>query len=169
RTEEAIRHAERTPFDLRELVRSTTRAYGDAFPTHHFVARVPEGNCEFIGAPDLIVQLLDKLVENAVDFSAAATLIEIVLETENGEYLLAVDNEGVPLTEEVRARLFESMFHQRPEGAGKPHFGLGLYIVRLIAQAHGGDVLARNLPDRKVRIGVRLRAPGHPGSPWTST
>src|SRR5882672_11233347 len=158
RTEEAIRHAERTRFDLAELVRSTTRAYGDAFPTHRFTARVPEGSCEFTGAPDLIVQLLDKLVDNAVDFSAPGTLIEITLERQGEYFALGVENEGAPLTEEIRARLFESMFHQRPESPGKPHFGLGLYIVRLIAEFHGGDVFAVNLPDRKaVRIGARIR------------
>ncbi|HKE43544.1 MAG TPA: ATP-binding protein [Steroidobacteraceae bacterium] len=158
RTEEAIRHAERTRFDLAELVRSTTRAYADAFPAHRFNARVPEGDREFTGAPDLIVQLLDKLVDNAVDFSAPGTLIEVTLEERDALFALAVENEGVPLADEVKARLFESMFHRRPEGPGKPHFGLGLYIVRLIAEFHGGEVFAANLPDRPgVRIGARIR------------
>ena len=159
RTEEALRHAERTHFDLAELVRSTTRAYGDAFATHRFSARLPEGSCEFSGAPDLIVQLLDKLVDNAIDFSAAGTLIEITLEREAEYLVLSVQNEGAPLSEEVRARLFESMFQQRADTPGKPHFGLGLYIVRLIAEFHGGGVFAENLPDRNaVKIGVRIRS-----------
>ena len=66
-----------------------------------------------------------------------------------------MQNEGAPLAEDVRARLFESMFQQRADTPGKPHFGLGLYIVRLIAEFHGGRVFAENLPDRHaVRIGV---------------
>jgi two-component system, OmpR family, sensor histidine kinase ChvG len=170
RTEEAIRQAERTEFDMSELLRSTTRAYGDAFPSHRFAARVPDGNCQFTGAPDLIVQLLDKLVENAVDFSAPGALIEVALEVQGDEHVLAVENAGAPLAEEVRGRLFESMFHQRPEGPGKPHFGLGLYIVRLIAQAHGGEVFATNLPDGKgVRIGARVRSVGPVVGLWASS
>jgi signal transduction histidine kinase len=159
RTEEAIRHAERTRFDLAELVRSTTRAYSDTFATHRFAARVPDRRCEFSGAPDLIVQLLDKLVDNAVDFSAAGTLIELQLEPDEESFALGVLNEGEPLSEEVRARLFESMFQRRQDSPAKPHFGLGLYIVRLIAEFHRGSVFAENLQDRHaVKIGARLHS-----------
>lgn len=159
RTEEAIRHAERTRFDLAELVRSTTRAYSDTFATHRFAVRVPDRRCEFSGAPDLIVQLLDKLVDNAVDFSAAGALIELQLEPDEESFVLSVLNEGEPLSEEVRARLFESMFQRRQDSPAKPHFGLGLYIVRLIAEFHRGSVFAENLPDRHgVKIGARLHS-----------
>jgi dedicated sortase system histidine kinase len=160
RTEEAIRHAERVRFDLAELVRSTTRAYGDAFPTHRFAAHVSEGRCEFHGAPDLIVQLLDKLIDNAVDFSTAGTQIDIALERVAEQFVLSVQNEGAPLAEDTRSRLFESMFQLRPDTPGKPHFGLGLYIVRLIVEFHGGTVFAENVTERgAVRIGVRIYAP----------
>jgi dedicated sortase system histidine kinase len=157
RTEEAIRHAETTRFDLAELVRTMTRAYGDTFATHRFAARVPARSCEFRGAPDLIVQLLDKLVDNAVDFSAEGTLIEIALQIDQESFLLSVLNEGEPLSEEVRQRLFNSMFQQRQDSPATPHFGLGLYIVRLIAEFHRGSLFSENLLERHaVNIGVRL-------------
>ena len=159
RTEEAIRHAERVRFDLAGLVRSTTRAYADAFPTHRFAAQVPPESCEVHGAPDLIVQLLDKLVDNAVDFSAPGTQIDIVLERLADQFVLSVQNQGGPLAEDTRTRLFESMFQVRPDTPGKPHFGLGLYIVRLIAEFHGGTVFADNVPEgNAVRVGVRIRS-----------
>jgi signal transduction histidine kinase len=103
----------------------------------------------------LIVQLLDKLVDNAVDFSVAGTLIEIALEVEEESCALSVVNEGQPLPEEVRRRLFESIFRQRQDSPGQPHFGLGLYIVRLIAEFHGGSVFAENLSGA-VQVGVRM-------------
>ena len=159
RTEEAIAQAERMRFDLGELVESACAAYADAFAERRFVARAVRP-CPFVGAPDLIVQLLDKLVENAVDFSAPASEIHLELSIEGAWLVLAVSNQGPVIAEGVRARLFDSMFEFRRDADAKPHFGLGLYIVRLVADFHGGTVLAENLPQGDgVRIGVRLPRP----------
>lgn len=157
RTEEAIQQAERVRFDLVELVRSMTRAYADTFREHGFRAQLPETPCMVLGAPDLIVQLLDKLVDNAVDFSAPGTSIDIALETTESECVLSVANEGPPIPAAERERLFDSMFQYRRDSASKPHFGLGLYIVRLVAGFHGGSVFAENRPDpAAVRFGLRF-------------
>jgi two-component system sensor histidine kinase ChvG len=43
--------------------------------------------------------------------------------------------------------LFESLFEQRQGRDDKPHFGLGLYIVRLVAEFHGGTAVAANRSD----------------------
>jgi signal transduction histidine kinase len=155
RTEEAIRHAQRSRFDLAELVRSMTRAYADTFRTHEFAARVPDGEWPMSGAPDLIVQLLDKLVENAIDFSAAGATIELALAREDDSVVLSVLNPGAPIPPEVRARLFDSMFQFRRDAVGKPHFGLGLHIVRLIAEFHGGRAFVDNAAGG-VRVGARF-------------
>jgi signal transduction histidine kinase len=47
----------------------------------------------------------------------------------------------------MTGRLFESMVSVRTEGSGEPHLGLGLYMVRLIAQFHGGEARAANRED----------------------
>jgi len=85
------------------------------------------------GAPDLILQLLDKLIENAVDFSASTGTITVRLDRALGNYVLQVQNDGPPIPQVLLGRLFESLFEQRQGRDDKPHFGLGLYIVRLVA------------------------------------
>ncbi len=57
-------------------------------------------------------------------------------------------NPGPPLPPEATAKLFESLWQSRSEADKRPHFGLGLYIVRLIAEFHGGTARAANLPDQ---------------------
>jgi dedicated sortase system histidine kinase len=164
RTEEAIRHTQRVRFDLAELLSSMTRAYADTFRSHQFVLRGADSECPVHGAPELIVQLLDKLVENAIDFSASGATIELALERDGESIALSVFNPGVPIPAEVRARLFDSMFQFRRDAVGKPHFGLGLHIVRLIAEFHGGRAFAENPPAGGVRVGARFPPPpGHPG------
>ncbi len=147
RVEESIKQAERVNFDLRELLSSAIAAYRDGFPQSHIVLETPPDPCFIRGAPDLLVQLLDKLIENAVDFCPSAGTITVRLERELGNYMLHVQNDGPPIPQALHGRLFESLFEQRQGRDDKPHFGLGLYIVRLVAEFHGGTAVAANRAD----------------------
>jgi two-component system sensor histidine kinase ChvG len=147
RVEESIKQAERVNFDLRGLLSSATAAYRDGFPQAQIALETPPDPCFFRGAPDLLVQLLDKLIENAVDFCPAAGIITVRLERAPGNYLLQVQNDGPPIPQALHGRLFESLFEQRQDRDDKPHFGLGLYIVRLVAEFHGGTATAANRTD----------------------
>jgi two-component system sensor histidine kinase ChvG len=157
RVEEAIRHSERQRFDLVALVREAVAAYGSAFPAHRFACEVPDEAVEIVGAPDLIVQMLDKLIDNAADFTAEGGTITVSVRSEPGYGEISVANPGPPLPPEAATRLFESLWQSRAEGDKRPHFGLGLYIVRLIAEFHGGSASAANLPgDAGAIFTVRL-------------
>jgi two-component system, OmpR family, sensor histidine kinase ChvG len=157
RVEEAISSAERVDFDLKAVIASAVSAYGGAFPGRSFLAVLPEDPVRLHGAPDLIVQMLDKLIDNAVDFSAAGATITVRLHLSESAAVIEVENPGPPLPQGLEGRLFESLWQSRPDGDSRPHFGLGLYIVRLIAAFHGGTPFAENLPDGSgVRVGATL-------------
>jgi signal transduction histidine kinase len=157
KVEEAIAHSERQEFDLAALVRDAVSAYGSAFPQRRFVCQVPPEGVTITGAPDLIVQMLDKLIDNAVDFSADQATISVDLRVESDHVELSVANPGPSLPPEAATRLFESLWQSRSENDKRPHFGLGLYIVRLIAEFHGGSARAENLPDENgAKFTVRM-------------
>jgi signal transduction histidine kinase len=100
------------------------------------------------GGPDLFAQLLDKLVANAADFATGEEPIRLRLEARGGQANLTVSNHGPLLPAEMADRLFQSMVSVRPDKAARePHLGLGLYIVRLIAEFHGGRARAMNRED----------------------
>jgi len=147
RVEQSIRQSERVNVDLRQLLISAVGGYRTAFPQIRFELHAPQDVCHLQAAPDLIVQMLDKLIDNAVDFCPAGGTIAIELLRDSGNYRLSVGNDGPPIPDALLPRLFESLFEHRSSPAGKPHFGLGLYIVRLIAEFHGGRALAGNRPD----------------------
>ena len=157
RVEEAIGSAERVQFDLVVVLDSAIAAYRSAFPARAFVTELPSDPIMLHGAPDLIVQMLDKLIDNAVDFSTPGATISVRLSLEPGAAVIEVENPGPPLPAHLQGRLFESLWQSRPDGDSRPHFGLGLYIVRLIAEFHGGEATAASLPgEAGVRISVRL-------------
>lgn len=109
-----------------------------------------------------IEQLMDKLIDNAVDFHQIGTRIQVHLTTFREELKIIVSNYGATLPEELGEEgLFDSMVTDRKTGQdSKLHFGLGLYVVRVIAEHHGGSVTAKNLADLGgVQITVSLPRP----------
>jgi two-component system, OmpR family, sensor histidine kinase ChvG len=157
RLEQSLRSVERGRYDLAAVVRGCVEGYRVAYPQAAFALELPAGRLEVEGAPDLAAQLLDKLVENAVDFSRG-TPVRVALEENAGAAALSVSNRGPLLPDRMRTRLFESMISVREAPASTtPHLGLGLYVARLIAEFHGGTIAASNLPSGDgVVVGVRL-------------
>lgn len=148
RLEGSLADAERARVDLGKLVAACVEGYRSAYPARRFDLTIAPGEHRIDGAPDLIAQMLDKLVANADEFGAPGTPVALRLSDVNGVLRLVVANDGPPLPEGMRNRLFDSMVSVRPQtGGATPHLGLGLYIVRLVAEFHGGRVRAENRTD----------------------
>lgn len=158
RVEELIEHAEPESFDLRKVLTSTVGAYAGAWPARRFRLESPDAEVPFRGSPELVVQMLDKLVDNAVGFSAEGDEIRILLDRGDGQYVLSITNPGPPLPDRMRSQLFDSMVSVRADASGR-HLGLGLFVARLIAVGHGGAIAAFNV-EGGVTFEVRLPAAG---------
>ena len=146
RLERMLESAERERFDLAAVVAGCVEGYRSAYAPREFVMEPPPAPIWIQGVPDAIAQMLDKLAENAHDFAPEGTPIRVSLKPQGTGALLAVENAGPPLPETARAGLFDSMVSMRsPQEAGA-HLGLGLYIVRIVAEYHRGTVRAVDLP-----------------------
>ncbi len=158
RLERSVGEDERERFDLARVLTGCVDGYRVAYPQHTLKLEIPSGEVIFNGAPEMIAQMLDKLVANAVEFSAAGTPIVVRLERGDTDLRLSVENEGPLLPDAMGGRLFDSMVSVRGDQASDaPHLGLGLYIVRLIAEAHRGSAMAQNREDgRGVVVTVAL-------------
>jgi dedicated sortase system histidine kinase len=159
RLEQALRTAERERYDLAALVRGCVEGYRLAYADTPFELAAPPQPLEVSGSPDLAAQMLDKLVENAVDFSSPRAPVHVTLQDEGRYAQLSVRNRGPVLPAEMRGRLFESMVSVRaPASGAAPHLGLGLYVARLIAEFHGGAIEAADTAGRDGVI-VRVHLP----------
>ena len=151
RLEQTLQTEARSHFDLAQVVAGCVEGYRYAHPLQLIeltVQRhVPEQALTVHGAPDLIAQLLDKLVANARDFCLAGSTIQVRLEADSTQATLSVANAGPQLPAAMAGQLFDSMVSVRAERSEEPHLGLGLYIVRLIAEFHGGRAQAVDRSD----------------------
>ena len=158
RLEQAVRETSRERFDARDVVRGCAYAY----PRKKIEIDLPESAVPVRGAPDLYAQMLDKLVANAVDFSVGDEPIRVRLESRDGQATLTVSNRGPRLPESMQGKLFESMVSLRSgSGSSEPHLGLGLYIVRLVAEFHGGTAQALDREDGSGVV-IKVRSPLSP-------
>ena len=154
RVEELMAHAEPEEFELERVLSSTVEAYRDVYPERRFEFACRAARTPVRGSPELLIQMLDKLVDNAADFSAEGELITVRLESRESRLVLSVHNPGPPLPERMRSQLFDSMVSVRTDGSDR-HLGLGLYVAKLIAEGHGGRITAENA-DGGVRFSVIL-------------
>jgi signal transduction histidine kinase len=145
--EQAVTSMSREPFELGAVVRGCIEGYADVYRDRSFDYVQDAGIAKASGSADLIAQMLDKLVDNAVSFSAPGTTISIGLRASGDEYVISVANEGPTLPASMRTSLFDSLVSVRERDNHKGHLGLGLYVVALIAEFHRGAVDARDLPD----------------------
>ncbi|NKB38613.1 MAG: proteobacterial dedicated sortase system histidine kinase [Gammaproteobacteria bacterium] len=147
RLEQAMQSAEYSLTDINELMLSCVAGYRMAYPHQQFNLLSSAQTLTTCLAPDLLVQMLDKLIANAVDFSLKDKAIEIKINSKTDSWQLVVSNFGASLPADMEDQLFNSMVSLRQKKADDtPHLGLGLFIVRLISEYFGGKVRAVNLP-----------------------
>ena len=122
-----------------EAVEDLRTAYPERSLLHH---QVGEGDC--FASADRLVQMIGNLVSNAVTYGAVDRQIVITSTVDKASFCVAVHNEGQAIRPELLPTLFEPMT-RGAEGDSSTHsIGLGLFIVREIAKAHGGIVVAHS-------------------------
>lgn len=148
RLEAALDEEEVDPFNLIEVIEGCYKGYEQAFSDFSFSLKIESNTLTITGIPELIVQLMDKLIGNATEFSTANSTIGIRLTKENDEAVIRVINEGPALPDAMRDKLFDSMISVRQNrDASSSHLGLGLYIAKVITHFHGGKINIKNRED----------------------
>ncbi|MCY3730785.1 MAG: ATP-binding protein [Rhodospirillaceae bacterium] len=145
--EQAISSTEPEVFDVHPVLQSCTEAYRDVFRDRRFTYERRAPRTTILGSAELVAQMMDKLIDNAVSFSPAHSTIEVRLTGTQRALCIAVINRGPGLPKAMRAQLFDSLVSVREAGDGRRHLGLGLYIVSLVADFHRGRTRADDLAD----------------------
>jgi two-component system, OmpR family, sensor kinase len=115
-----------------------------------------EGAVDVDGDPTLLARAIANLLENARTHAGGATALHV--RRERDVVTVVVEDAGAGLPAGDPGELFAPFVRQaeRPE---KGSLGLGLYLVRRIALAHGGSIVAENKPTGGARVGFRIPAP----------
>ncbi len=156
--EQTITRSEKEIVEVREWMAVARELYDSIYSNRKISLHV---NCHehatIWASVELLHQMMDKLMSNAVDFSEPGSVVELVLRCTRNAAIVSVENTGMPLPAAMASELFEPMVTERNFRDDQPHMGLGLYIVKLIADYHSAVVSAENIPSRRaVRFSVEF-------------
>jgi two-component system, OmpR family, sensor kinase len=144
------------PVDVASVV---TEAAGELEPVsdgHDITVSAPSG-ATISGARDELHRLALNLLENALRHTDPGTAVEASVERVNGQVVLSVEDDGPGIPPELHDKVFERFFRGDGERSGSS--GLGLAIVRAVAESHHGNVTLEDpLDGRGARFVVRFPA-----------
>ena len=144
--------------DLGEIVRETvaSAAIGQDEVALNGVVRDPVLRVR--GDRDRIRQVLTNLIDNAVKYSPAGAEVRVTAFGSADQVLVDVTDAGPGIPREQQRMIFEKFGRAHTQGEGKPGTGLGLFIARSIAEAHGGSLHVRSTPARGATFTLTLPA-----------
>ncbi|MCG2595667.1 HAMP domain-containing histidine kinase [Ramlibacter sp. XY19] len=132
------------PVDLHHALAESVGELGIAFPDRTIVHQ-PLGPGECRADPDRIAQAVGNLVANALNHGAQDQPVTVRSQGGEGSFRITVHNHGPAIPAAQMPLLFEPMV--RGADVLAQGVGLGLFIVREIAAAHGGSVRATSSPE----------------------
>ncbi|MDQ3371830.1 MAG: HAMP domain-containing histidine kinase [Actinomycetota bacterium] len=150
------RAAPRAPLDVGQVLIEAAAELEPVAGDHQLTLEPARGVVE--GSHDELLRLSLNLMENALRHTPAGTHVRATVEAADGHVVLTVADDGPGIPAQVREKVFERFV--RGEGDRGGSFGLGLSIVRAVAQAHGGevDLTSPTEDDRGTRFTVTLPA-----------
>ncbi len=159
RIEGGRRRYDIVPTAVEPLVRETLEAFSWPLAQQGFKVDVTV-------APDLpevpmdadaVGQALANLVDNAIKYSADDRALTVEARVEGGELVLAVADRGIGIPRAEHARIFDKFYRVgRSETQGRRGSGVGLSLVRHVAEAHRGRVTVDSAPGEGSRFALRL-------------
>ncbi|HEV8222444.1 MAG TPA: PAS domain S-box protein [Streptosporangiaceae bacterium] len=154
------------PFDLAALLRAAVSAYSQLSDRHSLTADIPDGLPAAYGDPMATDSIVGQLLENAFKYSPDGGAVTVAARDAGELIEVTVTDQGIGIAAADTERVFERFV--QGEAGDRRRFGgtgLGLYIVRQLARAQGGEALASAGPGGGtcMRLQLRCAAACEPG------
>jgi signal transduction histidine kinase len=151
------------PVSVEPLVRDTVESFGYVLAQQAFKVdvAVEAGLPEVPMDADAVSQALGNLIDNAIKYSEARKVLTVEAAVRDGTLALTVGDEGIGIPPEEQGRIFDKFYRVgRSETQSRRGSGVGLALVRHVAEAHGGRVSVDSRPGEGSRFTLWLPLPG---------
>jgi two-component system OmpR family sensor kinase len=141
--------------DLRELVHDVCQLHREISPGSTIVEELGDRSLRMVGDLKLLSQVFDNLLSNAIKYSPGGGIVRITSRAEEGWFVVAVEDHGIGVPPADVGRLFERYF-RGSNVSGIVGTGVGLNLVKMVVDLHGGDVAVESKEGHGSRFTVRL-------------
>lgn len=141
--------------DLCVLVRRLVQSQGQAFVDHRITVEGDEA-CTVLGDADRLERVVQNLVSNAVKYSPRDTQVTVRIEKQESFVLVAVTDQGQGISAEDQRVLFQPFGRGRSAKRLVEGAGMGLFVVKQIIGAHGGQITVQSEPGQGTTFQFKL-------------
>ncbi|MGD0579658.1 MAG: DUF4118 domain-containing protein [Bryobacteraceae bacterium] len=156
---------EKRPTQVKALLDHVLEYFGQRLEGRRLNLRVSERLPRIDVDCDLISLALRQLIDNGLKYSSPATSLDLAAETGDDQVVILVRDRGPGIPNKEIERVFEKFYRRGSVRQRVPGSGLGLYIAREIARAHGGDLVLQSTPGEGAEFRMTLPALEEPSTP----
>lgn len=144
-----------TEIDLAVLLHEVCQLHREMAPSRQIVERFGGAPLSMVGDPKLLFQVFSNLLSNAIKYSPTGEAIDVSAGIELGQVVVVVEDRGIGIPAKDLDRLFER-YHRGSNVSGIVGTGVGLSVVKMMLDLHGGRVVVQSNEGEGARFTVVL-------------
>jgi two-component system OmpR family sensor kinase len=141
--------------DMAALLQEVCQLHREMVPGAHIAERIAAAPMPMVGDPKLLFQVFSNVLSNAIKYSPDGGVIAVDAALAADEVVVAIADHGIGVPESDLDRLFER-YHRGSNVSGIVGTGVGLYLVKMVVDMHGGAVAVASKEGDGARFTIRL-------------
>jgi two-component system, OmpR family, sensor kinase len=141
--------------DMAALLQEVCQLHREMVPGAHIAERIAVAPMRMVGDAKLLFQVFSNLLSNAIKYSPDGGVIAVDAAMATDEVVVAIADHGIGIPESDLDRLFER-YHRGGNVSGIVGTGVGLYLVKMVVDMHGGAVMVDSKEGDGARFTIRL-------------
>jgi signal transduction histidine kinase len=141
--------------DMAGLLREVCQLHREMVPGAQIVERIAAAPLPVVGDPKLLSQVFGNLLSNAIKYSPDGGAIEVDAGSDGRDFVVAIADHGIGIPAADIERLFER-YHRGSNVSGIVGTGVGLYLVKMAVDMHGGSIAVSSKEGEGARFTIRL-------------